>query len=65
MNSYELAINDIILEDILYVANTPESEHEIRSEIQKLFKGAKLMEIIKQKYASKFDVDGFLEKLLK
>jgi hypothetical protein len=65
MNSYELAINDIILEDILYVANTPDSEHEIRSETQKLFKGAKLMEIIKQKYASKFDVDGFLEKLLK
>lgn len=65
MNSFEPAINDLLLDDIIFISSEPETYHETRTELKKLFKNPKFLEILKQKYASKFDVDEFLNLLLK
>lgn len=43
----------------------PESDHNLKTEIMKLFKNVKMMQILKQKYASKFNIDKFLNEIIK
>lgn len=61
MNSFQAALNEIILEDIQQLVKKPESVDDLKMEIKKLAKQSKLMEIVKQKYSSKFNVQQFLE----
>lgn len=61
MNSFQAALNEIILEDIQQLVKKPESVNDLKMEIKKLAKQSKLMEIVKQKYSSKFNVQQFLE----
>lgn len=63
MNSFQAALNEIILEDIQQLVKKPESVDDLKMEIKKLAKQSKLMEIVKQKYSSKFNVEQFLEHI--
>lgn len=56
-------MNEIILEDIQQLVKKPESVDDLKMEIKKLAKQSKLMEIVKQKYSSKFNVEQFLEHI--
>ncbi len=57
MNSFQAALNEIVLDDIQLLVNKPESTHDLKTEIKKLAKQSKFIEILKQKFSSKFNVE--------
>jgi hypothetical protein len=65
MNSYEPAINDIVLEDIQLLINEPVAVQDLKEEIMKLSKQSKFIDVLKQKFSSKFNIDDFLIEIIK
>ena len=65
MNNYEPAINDLVLEDIQLLINEPVAVQDFKKEIMKLSKQPKILDVLKQKFSSKFNIDNFLLEIVK